>query len=296
MKSNFDINPSIYMGYDKSLIGLQIFSMTGKSFKFNVNNTQTISGLFSTTGTKPITVDWGDGSVRSIYSGVDQSWSKNYGSAGNRTVTIFNASVLIQFKMDTAGANISFDIANLPSGLTQFSCSGSNTVSGDIANLLSGLTQFSCYGSNTVSGDIANLLSGLTQFYCGGSNTVSGDIANLPSSLTQFNCYGSNIVSGDIANLPSSLIYFGCGGSNTVSDYTTPHTWTTKPATFVLTPVGAGGLSTAEVDNLLIDFDADLTWASGNVITLTGTNAARSSNSNAAVTNMTSEGCTITTN
>ena len=215
------------------------------------------------------------------------------------------------------GANtISGDLANLPSGLTYFYCTGSNTISGDLANLPSGLTYFRCYGSNTISGDLANLPSGLTAFYCTGSNTISGDLANLPSGLTyfycagsntvsgdiaalsgliHFRCDGSNTVSGDIASLPSGLTYFYCTGSNTVSDYT-GKTWTTKPATFILIPVGAGGLSEAEVDQLLIDFDDDLVWAVGNIITLTGTNAARSGVSDAAVTSLEAEGVTVTTN
>ena len=298
--------------------GLKIFQSRQNVFEFKVNNTQTISGLFSTVSGQTISVDWGDGGAVSTYSGTDQAWSKNYGSAGNRTVRIFGASILTKFKMDTSGADISFDIANLPSGLMRFICTGSNTISGDIANLPSGLMHFYCYGSNTISGDIANLPSGLTYIYCTGSNTISGDIANLPSGLMHFYCYGSNTISGDIANLPSGLMHFycygsntisgdianlpsgltdyRCSGSNTISDYTTPHTWTTKPATFILIPVGAGGLSESEIDNLLIDFDADLVWAAGNVITLTGTNAARSAASDAAVTNMTNEGCTITTN
>jgi len=287
------------------------------AFEFDVNNTQVISGQFSTVAGQEISVDWGDGSARNTYSGTDQAWSHDYGSAGDRTVRIFGSVVLTKFRMDVAGANISFDIANLPSGLTYFLCSGSNTVSGDIANipsgmihfyctgsntvsgdianLPSGLTVFSCTGSNTVSGDIANLPSGLTYFYCSGSNTVSGDIANLPASLTFFRCSGSNTVSGDIANLPASLTYFFCYGSNTIADYT-GKTWTTKPATFRLVPVAPGGLSTAEVDQLLIDFDDDLVWAAGNVIILTGTNAARSAASDAAVASMVAEGATVTTN
>ena len=220
-------------------------------FVFQVNNTQTIGGQFSTIAGKTISVDWGDGGARSTYSGTNQAWSKDYGGAGDRTVRIFGSVVLTKFKMDAAGADISFDVANLPAGLTYLSVWG--------------------------------------------SNTLSGDIANLPAGLTYLSMYGSNTLSGDIANLPAGLTYLAVTGSNTIADYTGKN-WTTKPATFVLIPVGAGGLSEAEMDQLLIDFDDDLVWAAGNVITLTGANAARSAASDAAVTNMTNEGCTITTN
>jgi len=139
-------------------------------------------------------------------------------------------------------------------------------------------------------------LLGLKYFTCFGSNTLSGDVADLPAGLTSFRCSGQNTLSGDVSNLPAGLTVFHCTGKNTISDYTTPHTWTTKPSTFILKPIAPGGLSTAEIDQLLIDFDADLTWSSGNVIMLTGTNAARSSASDAAVSNIVAEGCTVTTN
>jgi len=189
-------------------------------------------------------------------------------------VKIFGSTVMTTFIMDQASADISFDIANLPASLTYFYCSGNNTVSGDIANLPASLTYFRCYGSNT----------------------VSGDIAKLPITLTTFACSGNNTISGDIANLPTSLTYFSCPGMNTISDYTTPHTWTTNMVTFKLVPVAPGGLSTAEVDDLLIDLDADLVWLAGRAITLTGTNAARSSASDAAVANMIAEGASVSTN
>ena len=220
-------------------------------FEFDVNSTQVISGQFSTIAGQEISVDWGDGSARDTYSGTDQAWSHDYGSAVNATVRIFGSVVLTKFKMDASGADISFDIANLPSGLTYLSVSG----------------------STPLSGDVVNLPSGLTTLYVSGSNTLSGDVVNLPSGLTTLNV----------------------SGSNTIADYTSK-TWTTKPATFRFIPVSPGGLSTAEIDQLLIDLDDDLTWASGDVITLTGTNAVPSSASDAAVNNMTSEGATVTTN
>ena len=198
-------------------------------FTFDVVNTQTIAGQFSIMTGKTISVDWGDGRARSTYSGIDQAYSKNYGSAGNRTVKIYLSQCLTKFTMTTTGANIQFDLANLPSGLTYF--------------------------------------------YCDGSNTVSGDLANLPSGLTYFRCYGYN----------------------TVSDYS-GKTWTTKPAIFYFIPTGAGGLSEAEINALLIDFDEDLVWVAGNAITLTGTNAAPTGLGATAAQNIRDEGATVTTN
>jgi len=241
-------------------------------FIFKVIDTQIISGYFSVASGEKIIVDWGDGTY-STYKGIgDLSYSKDYGSKGNRTVTIYRALFLTKFTMTESGANIAFDLDDLPANLTSFNCTGLNTVSGDLANLPSGLTLFTCAGSNTISDDLGNLPSGLVYFYCTGSNTINGDLGNLPSGL----------------------VFFRCEGHSTISDYS-GKTWTTKPATFITTPI-LGGMSSTEVDNLLIDFDDDLTWAEGDVITITGTHAARTSASDAAVANMETEGATVTTN
>lgn len=241
-------------------------------FPFNVNNEQVISGKFSTITGKTISVDWGDGSARETYSGIDQLWSHDYGSAGDRTVRIFGAVTLTKFWTVAAGLDISFNLADLPASMLLFGVTGSNTITGDLTDLPVHLTYFACYGSNT----------------------VTGNIAKLPISLTAFNCWGSNTVYGDIAGLPQSLTYFACWG-NAIADYT-GKTWTTKPAHFEFLPGGVGGLSTAEVDQLLIDFDADLVWAGGDTIIITGTNAARSAASDAAVANMIAEGAVVNTN
>ena len=245
-----------------------------------------------------VRIEWGDGNTTDITGPVsEQDYSNTYAAAGTYPILFYgDFQFLTRFKIDTVNVDGTLERIGVLSGLTFFYCYGPNTISGDVASLPTGLTYLYCRGSNTISGDITNLPTGLTYLYCHGSNTISGDIANLSTGLTFFNCIGSNTISGDVASLPAGLTYFCCIGSNTISDYTTPHTWTSKPETFILTPVGVGGLSTAEIDNLLIDFDADLTWAVGNVITLTGTNAVRSAASDAAVASITGEGATITTN
>lgn len=173
-------------------------------FSFEVNNTQTIGGLFSTISGKTISVDWGDGSARSSYSGTDQAYSKDYGSAGDRTVRIFGSAALTKFTSSVYGADISFDIANLP----------------------------------------------------------------------------------------PLLAYFYVEHYNAIASYS-GKTWTTTPGTFYLSP---GGLSWPEMDQLLIDFDDDLTWSPGDVIWLRGNNGCRSHASDGAVSHMEYEGAYISVN
>jgi hypothetical protein len=155
-------------------------------------------------------VDWGDGILQEI-STSSETTSRIVPSK----VKIYSRNGLDYF--NSSNNNFDFNLNILPTSLTNFRCTGSNTVSGDLADLPTSLTYFLCYGSNTVSGDLADLPTSLTYFICSGSNTVSGDLADLPTNLTSFSCYGSNTVSGDLADLPTNLIVFFCSGSNTVS-------------------------------------------------------------------------------
>ena len=66
---------------------------------------------------------------------------------------------------------------------------------------------------------------------------------------------------------------------------------------FYLVPVSGGGLSSTEIDNLIIDLDNGNTWGgSSRTLYLKGTNAARTSASDAAVASLVSKSVTVTTN
>jgi len=202
------------------------------------------------------------------------------------------------FYIRVPSGSCTINIVNGLDLITQFNEFSTETNSPAIGNLLLSnlpvnLTYFYCYGSNTITGNISNLPVNLTYFYCYGSNTITGDISNLPVNLTYFYCRGSNTITGDISNLPVNLTYFVCEGNNTISSYTSRF-WSTKPGTFILD--GLSSLSSTDVDQLLIDFDADLTWSNGNKITITGNCGPRTAASDAAVANMESEDAEISTN
>ena len=207
---------------------------------FSLLNSNDANVTVFTLDGQPYSVDWGDGTNSGpIASGV--ATSKSYGSAFTGNVSIcktcgvapifdvrfntgnwnFDISVLNQFpnltRVDIVTGVTSGDIANLPSGLTNYGNYGQNTTSGDIANLPSGLTVYVNSGQNTTSGDIANLPSGFTYYHNIGQNTTSGDIANLPSGLTYYNNGGQNTTNGNIANLPSGLTFYGNQGQNTTN-------------------------------------------------------------------------------
>ena len=265
------------------------------AFTFSVIDTQTISGLLSTGDGQSVTVDWGDG-TSNTYSGTDQAYSKDYGSFGNRTVVFTSGSdKLTKFTMTQSGANISFDLEKLPRSLTYFNCLGSNTITGNLSSLPALLTFFSCKGSNTITGYLSSLPAGLTYFYCSGSNTITGYLSSLPAGLTSFGCVGLNTITGDLSSLPAGLTSFYCSGSNTVGDYS-GKIWANDQRRVYHVPVAGGGLSSAEIDQLLIDLAAaGGTWGADKEVYLRGTNAARTSASDAAVATLVSKGVAVTT-
>jgi hypothetical protein len=119
-------------------------------------------------------------------------------------------------------------------------------------------------------------------------------MSEYPSTLTSFYVSAYNTISGDIADAPEGLTYFLARGQNVISSYS-GKTWITNMTGFYLEPVSPGGLSTAEIDQLLIDLDTDLTW-SGGTITFTGSNEPRSPASDAAVFSLEAQGVEVITN
>jgi len=195
------------------------------------------------------------------------------------------------------GSNtVSGALSDLPSGLTSFECTGTNTISGALSDLSSDVIYFKCYGSNTLSGTLSDLPSVLTVFYCAGLNTVSGALSDLPSGLTYFFCLGSNTVSGTLSDLPSDVIYFYCAGSNTISDFTPPHTWANNFNMMNSSPALESGLSSSEVDDLLISLAAATWGGSSRSCWLAGNNAARTAASDDAVSTLQGKSVNVTTN
>ncbi len=171
---------------------------------------------------------------------------------------------------------------------------GTNTISGDINNLPVNLTNINISGSNTVSGDISNLPITTVDITISGFSTITGDISTLPVTLTDIVFLGNNTVFGNIFNLPLLSTRIFIIGLNTISDYTSGRAWATGMRNVYITPISSG-LSSSEVDNLLIDL-ASTTWIPSGTLVLTGTNAPRTATSDTAVTTLTGIPVTVTTN
>lgn len=151
---------------------------------------------------------------------------------------------------------------------------------------------------NTDSYTLTGVNQNITHTY-GAGGTYNVKIKHA-EQITKFDTSTNNNYSFDLSELEKfneNFYYFLVYGSNTISDYTTS-TWTqTSFNHYEVTPAAGSGLSSSEVDQLLIDMDTGITWSgSGKMLWLAGNNAARTSASDAAVTSLQGKGVTVTTN
>jgi len=233
------------------------------------------------------------GSISSLPTGL--TYYYNYGS-NTTSGSISSLPTGLTYYYNSGSNTTSGSISSLPTGLTYYYNSGSNTTSGLISSLPTGLTYYYNYGLNTTSGSISSLPTGLITYLNSGSNTTSGLISALPDGLTYYYNSGSNTTSGLISALPAGLTYYYNTGSNTVADYTAGRTWANNQQYFLSLPTVGNGLSSTEVDNLLIDLANVVTWTGNKVINIAGNNAARTSASDAAKATLLGKGVTVTVN
>ena len=201
--------------------------------------------------------------------------------------------------IDESG-DITGDIANIPSSITNFVSKGTNTLYGDLSSLTSSnIFNFRVLGSNTIDGDIADLPTSLSGVQLDGSNTVYGDIADLPAGLGTLQLDGNNTVYGLIENLPTALLgYVYIGGNNTVSGdlslipiyintfivygnntittYSTSRAWVYNFKNLTIDSPSSG-FDTAEVNQLLTDL-ANIPWFINGVLEIIGTGSPKYTN------------------
>jgi hypothetical protein len=199
---------------------------------------------------------------------------------------------------DVRGYNTLYGgFTGLPAGLTTFILEGANTTTGNIDDLPENITVVSITGSGGITGTIASLGASIRSFSIIAPNTITGAISDIPASMVSLRVEGSNTISGDLGDLPTGVVLFNLTGNNTVSDYT-GKTWLASGYYIVFTPVSPGGLSSAEIDQLLIDIDDDCDFPAGSsrIIQLLGTNGAPTATSAAARASLIAKGVFLDTN
>jgi hypothetical protein len=177
-------------------------------------------------------------------------------------------------------------------------------ISGGVAKLWSGditgkaLTNISISGAGNVSnltGDIGTIPHGVAVIISDATaNTYYGSLAGIYCSSPTIGGY--NTLAFDLSLIYSAATTINIQGKNRIVNYTSPHTWAATMNSITIIPDVGYGLSSTEIDNLLIDL-ANSNWSGSKVITLTGSNAPRTSASDAAYTHLTvTHGCVITLN
>ena len=210
-------------------------------------------------------------------------------------------STLVNFTVTSSiYCTITGSIADLPANLLTFGLSpyGATPVIGDLSDIRATCTTFSCAGTSALTGNLSSLRPGMTLFICTGSNnTITGNLSSVPSTIQYLYVTGNNTITGDLASLQANIFAVLFGSTTRVSDYTSGKNWSDTLNSFAFNGATGYGLSTSEVDNLIIDLDATSPWSgSGKTLTLQGSHAARTSASNAAVASLQSKGVTVTTN
>ena len=211
----------------------------------------------------------------------------------NITGSIANLKAAIEVVSIHGSNTITGNLESLISTvITELTISGFNLISGNFTNIPASLRQLGIQGSNTINGVLSSSLDALTIFHIGGLNTISGNIQN--TRFRDILITGSNTISGDL-----SLINYFSGvltrleitGNNTIGNYASK-SYTGLGQTIIrLNPANAV-LTPADVDQLLID--ADSASLSNFGLILTGPGAVSTAASDAAVSNLISNGGTIT--
>ena len=304
-KFNFYLGNTFILTVDSLPDTLTYFRFLGVSFSGNTNNLPVGLSTFIVV-TNSLTGDIANipANVVTMYIGATSSIS---GSLADIPATCTSLTIT------TSGA-VTGTLADLPAGLLTIGLTGTNGVTGSIADLPAGLTNLTLNAGN-YSGSIAAMPAGIKYFYITCTNSISGNINTLNPALTTIRIFDSNTVTGALNTLPATCTYVAIGGTNTVSGqvsdcpantywfefyngavtgYTT-RAWVANMEYFRFAPTLGNGLSTAQVDQLLIDLAAT-TWTGVKILWVAGNNAARSALSNAAVAALGGMGVTVTTN
>jgi len=223
---------------------------------------------------KTLTVDWGDGT--------EDSYAGNNDSDVDVTHTYAGAgSYDIKFKDDYLS-------------LTDLRCDY-NSLTGDISSwsVLTGITYINC-NNNLLTGDISgwSALTNLTELYCY-ANSLTGDVSSWSAltELTILYCQ-NNSLTGDVSSWSALTNLAFLRGYNNSLDFDSVTSWAALDLG-TNCQLQDNSMSSTQVDNALNSF------ANGPFLNTTinlSSNAVRTSASDAAVTTLVTNGCTVITN
>lgn len=249
-----------------------------------------------------------------------------YGDVANLTCPLKELQIV------GTACSITGDIANLTS-LTYLWLQDSNTLYGNISSLPTNVTTFFIYGQCNITPDFENwnnTVLGILRIY--GVSTGTINVADLPQTLVSIFLGGipliglasdlpANLlevvstinVTGTFNQLPSAVLTFRTTYNVTgdlalwignwrdvrieptsAISYST-HDFSVHPLMIRIEIYGSNGLTSAEVDQMLIDMVSG-NWFSRKVIVIGGNSQPRTSASDAAVASLVAQGVSVTTN
>lgn len=223
--------------------------------------------------TKQVVIDWGDGNFTTATEGYLVDYAHNYSSTGEYVIRLTgDLNDVYGFGLD-AQSFISGELSTLASmpSLTYIHV-GSTGFTGELCSIceLTSLTEIRLYNID-LSGDISEIAGWTSavnlQLY---STNVSGNLNSLVTML--------------------SLTTLHIGTSSVIYTTATLPDWDAANIT-----ASSCGWTSAMVDAFLIDLDT-ASSASTKTVNLGGTNAARTSASDAAKTSLEGKGWTVTVN
>jgi hypothetical protein len=303
--------------------GLTYFYLSGQNtISGDIVNLPSTLEYISVTGNNTITGDMADfistltritiGGYNTISGDIQdiESTVTSFGIYGDNTIggdlDYWPSDSVIQTLNIQGDNTITGGFTALPFTLTSLTIQGNNTIDGLIEDIPSSVTSIIIMGNNIIGGTLNNLPSDCSfiSLSIEGNNTITGDIVYLPDTLLTLNLQGANTVYGDLNDLDSTLRYIYLLGDNAISDYIPPSggkTWyslANPPASFNFQPSSAGGLSSTEVDDLIIDLDASTTTSRTTALSIyiTGNNEPRTAASDAAVASLLVHNITVVTN
>jgi hypothetical protein len=180
--------------------------------------------------------------------------------------------------------------------LTYLRVGGTNTLTGSIAALTALTYVDLSTGSTTISGSIAALTL-LGTLNVAGTNTLTGSF-NALASLTYVKVSGSNTISGDLKLISTNLTYFSLNLCAVIL-YTAGGSFANIPTSssiIRINPSAGYGLTTAMVDQLIIDINTTRVAGRAINVTLQGSNQTKSAASTAARNAIIADGGTCYTN
>lgn len=274
-----DSEPTPYLSYTNLEVlnefpHLTTFAGVGFNlFKFDISTIPTHISSLTIGNTNPSTAIGVYGNISTLPSNITTL------SLGDHNIVAGNVSTMpatLKNLTITGYNTLTGSFANIPATLETLWLGGNNTLSGALSNLTNSAMKFiHLGGNNSVSGDIANLPQNLTDIQLYGNNTITGDVssfnllntANLDASIgpsgvadVVHSIYigGNNTIGGDLFYLPGTLGVFFLESHAPISYSQTGKDRTGTYLSFGiydirLTASTGFGLSSASVDNLLID-------------------------------------------